>query len=74
MLNDHDLNSHIRIVQSDHLVSKYVIGARLRFVYAGTRMFSSNILLLEFSFSSKSLFTVPTGKQMMCRWSRKEVE
>ena len=46
MLNDHDLNPHICIVQSDHLISTYLMGAWLQFAYMSKRMFSSNILLL----------------------------
>ena len=75
MPNDRNPDPHVRIVQSDRLVSRYVIGAWLHFVYMSKRTFSSNILLPEFSFSLISSFSIPPpGKQMMYRWSGKEVE
>ena len=49
MLNDLDPNPHICMVQSDRLVSKYLMSTWLQFVYVSNRTFSSNILLLEFS-------------------------
>ena len=67
------MDSHICIVQSDRFVSKYVMGAWLQFVYVSKRTFSSNMLILEFSLFSNSLF-LPTGKHTVCTWSRKEVE
>ena len=48
MLNDRDTDP--QVVQSDRLVSKYVMGAWLQFVYVSERAFPSNILLLEYSF------------------------
>ena len=75
VLNDRDQDPYICIVQSDRLILKYVAGCWLKFVYVSKRTSSSNILLLDFSFPSISSFSVlPTEKQMMCRWSRKEVE
>ena len=74
VLNDGDPYQHICIVQSDRHISKFVMGAWLQFVYVSKRTFSRNILLLEFSFPSKSSFSIlPIGKQTMCRWSGKEV-
>ena len=74
VLNDRDPYQHICIVQSDRHISKFVMGAWLQFVYVSKRTFSRNILLLEFSFPSKSSFSIlPIGKQTMCRWSGKEV-
>ena len=49
------------------------MGAWLQFVYVSKRTFSSNMLILEFSLFSNSLF-LPTGKHTVCTWSRKEVE
>ena len=75
MLNDGYPDLHFCIVQSDRLISKYVMGAWLQFVYVSKRTFSSNILSLEFSFPSNSSFPIlPTGKQAKCRWSGMEVE
>ena len=49
--------------------------AWLQFVCMSERTFSGNILLLEFSSPSNCSFPIlPAGKQMMHRWSRKEVE
>ena len=64
MLNDCDPGLHICIVQSDRLIFKYAMGAWLQFVYMNKRTFSSNLLLLEFSFPSNFSFSIlPTGKQ-----------
>ena len=72
---DRDPDPHICIMQSDRLVSKYVMSAGLQFVYISKRTFSSNSSLLEFSFPSNSSFSIlPTGKQTMCKLSGKEVE
>ena len=49
-MNDSDPNAVICIVQSDRLVSQHVMDARLQFVYVSKRMFSHQILLLQFSF------------------------
>ena len=48
MLNDRDPELHICMVQSDSLISKYVMGAWLQCLYVSNRTFSRNILLLEF--------------------------
>ena len=49
--------------------------AGLQFVYMRRRMFTSNVLFLQFSPPSNSSFSIlPTGKQMMCRWNGKEIE
>ena len=75
VLNDGDPDPHIRIAQYDRLISKYVMGAWLQFVYVSERTFSGNILLLEFSFLSNSSFSIlPAGKQTMCRYNGKKVE
>ena len=51
------------------------MGAWLQFVYASKRTFSSNILLLEFSFPSNFSFSnPPTGTQTMCRWTESWME
>ena len=71
VLNDRDLDPHICILQSDRLIFKYVIGAWLQFVYVSKRTFSSNILLLEFSFPSISSFSVLPTSQTICEWSGK---
>ena len=63
MLNDRDPDPHIRIVQSDRLISKYVMGAWLQFVYVSKRTFSSNILLPEFSFSFVCFILPSTNRE-----------
>ena len=62
VLNDRDPDPHIRVVQSDRLVSKYVMSAWLRFVCVNKRMFSSGILSLEFSFPLE-FSILSTGEQ-----------
>ena len=44
VLSDHDPDPYIHIVQSDHLIPKCVMGARLQLVYVNKRTFSSSIL------------------------------
>ena len=62
------------MIATDRLIFKYVMGAWLQFVYVSKGTFSSNILLLEFSFSLISSFSsLPTGKQTICRWSGKKL-
>ena len=50
MLIDRDPAPHICIVQPDRLISNYLMGAWLQFVYVSKKTFSSNILLVEFFF------------------------
>ena len=42
VLNEHDPDTHTRIVQTDRLDSRYVMGAWLQLVYVSKRTFSSN--------------------------------
>ena len=62
VLNDRDPDPFICIVQSDRLISKYVMGAWLQFVYLNKRPFSSNILLLVF-FSLEFFTLHPTHRE-----------
>ena len=76
MLNNRDPGPHI-YVQSDRLVSRYVIGnAWLQFVYVSRRTFSSDIWLLHFSPPPPPEFFIlhSTVKLTICTWSEEEVE
>ena len=44
VMNDRDPDLHVCIMQSDHLIFNYVMGAWLQFVYVSKRTFSSNIV------------------------------
>ena len=55
VLNDRDPDPQIWIVQSDRFISKFILDAWLQFVYVSKTTFSSNILLIEFSFLRRIL-------------------
>ena len=58
MLSDRDPDPHVCIEQSDRPVFKHVMGAWLQFVYFSKKAFSSNVLLLEFSFPLPEFFVL----------------
>ena len=75
MLNEHDPDTHTRIVQTDRLDSRYVMGAWLQLVYVSKRTFSSNFFFFfSDSFHPASNSSYQQGsRRCACRWSGKEV-
>ena len=71
MPNDPDPDPHICILQSDGLVSKYVLGAWLQFVDGNKRRYSRNILLLELSFPLEFFILHFTNREEDDRVERK---
>ena len=63
MRNGRDPEPHICIVQSDRLVSKYAVRACLQFVHTHKGTFSSNILLLQFSFHLDFVMLLSTKRE-----------
>ena len=76
MLNNRDPGQHICIVLSDRLVSKYVMGAWLQFVYMSKKTFLSDIFLPDFSFPLELFILHSTDREAddVQTRSEKEVE